>query len=271
MLDKVDLVMWTKNSSRFLPLVLRRIEEVIPSEVIGKKIIIDDHSVDDTVEIAKSLGWDVEENQGNGVSDAFETALSLVSSELFISVEHDVILAKEWWKRISRYMEKDNVAVAQGVRVATHPIIRKLDEYIIERRDESSRNLCLSIDNNIYRANVLRKFGINVCDHARARDLLEKRGFKWIVDYSVISLHIRPKIQYFIYHEYMINKYKLSIAQLNKWREILRNFRVFLLSPFRALHIALKKKCPHMLIVYPLDRWVILKAYLEWMPKAKSN
>ena len=55
-LDKVDAVMWTKNSEKFLPLVLTRIEEVIPSDVIFNRIIIDDHSTDNTIEIAKK--WD---------------------------------------------------------------------------------------------------------------------------------------------------------------------------------------------------------------------
>ena len=55
MINKVDLVMWTKNSSEFLPVVLRRIEGVIPSEVVGKKIIIDDNSTDNTVKIARNL------------------------------------------------------------------------------------------------------------------------------------------------------------------------------------------------------------------------
>lgn len=267
MIGKADAVMWTKNSSRFLPLVLRRIEEVIPSKMLGKKIIIDDHSTDNTVEIAKSLGWDVHENQGNGTFDAIETALSLVSSEFFISVEHDIILSKEWWEKISRYMKNDKVAVAQGVRVATHPILRKFDEYIIERRDERSKNLCLSIDNNIYRTKVLRKFGLNVHDHAYARALLEEKGFKWIIDRNVISGHIRPSIRYFIEHHYMMHK--LSIAPLNKRPELSKIFKLFLLSPFRALHITLKKQCPQILIIYPLERWAILKAYLEWRPRAR--
>jgi hypothetical protein len=35
--EKVDLVMWTKNSAKLLPVVLRRIDQVIPKRVIGKK------------------------------------------------------------------------------------------------------------------------------------------------------------------------------------------------------------------------------------------
>ena len=268
MVDKVDIVMWTKNSSKLLPLVLKRIAEVIPSEVVGKKIIIDDHSTDNTVEIAKSMGWNVYPNPGQGIFDAFETALKLVSSEFFISVEHDILLSKDWWEKISRHMNNNKVAVAQGVRASTNPILKKFDEYIIERTDEKSKNLTITIDNNLYRTSVIRRFGINVHDHAHARAVLEEKGFKWIIDRSVVSGHIRPSIRYFIEHDYQMHKN--YIGPLNRRPELLKNFKLFLFSPFRGLHIALKKNCPQILIFYTLDRWVILRAYLEWKPKVES-
>ena len=108
---------------------------------------------------------------------------------------------------------------------------------------------------------MLRKFRINVHDHARARELLEERGFKWIIDRSVISGHIRPSIRYFIEHNYRMHK--LYVAPQDKRKGLVKIFILFLFSPFRALNIALKKKCPQILIVYPLDRLAILKAYLE--------
>ena len=92
---KFDLVMWTKNSAKFLPVVLRRIEQVVPKRVIENKIIVDDHSTDNTVEVAEKFGWKVYPNVGNGFFDAVDTALSYVSTELFISFEHDIILAKD--------------------------------------------------------------------------------------------------------------------------------------------------------------------------------
>ena len=64
---KADLVMWAKNGASMLPLVLKRAEEVLPSEVIGKKIFVDDHSVDESREIAKDFGWIVYLNEKGGV------------------------------------------------------------------------------------------------------------------------------------------------------------------------------------------------------------
>jgi len=254
LIRKVDLVMWTKNSSKLLPVVLSRTEGVIPSEVVGSKIIIDDHSTDDTVEVARSLGWEVYDNPGSGIFDAFEAALHLVSSDFFISVEHDIILSKDWWRKISRYMEDDKVAVAQGVRVATHPVLRKMDEYIIERCNEKRKNHCLSIDNNLYHTKILRKFRVNVHDHAKARKFLEGKGFKWIIDRSVISGHIRPTIHYLIEHDYRMHK---IMPQQDKRKNLAKSFMLLIYSPIRALHMAIKKRCLLMLAVYPLDRIAI--------------
>ncbi len=115
---KVDVVMWTFNSAKLLPIVLPRIEQVIPKEAIVNKIIIDDHSKDNTVEVAKSLGWTVYYNQSSGIKQAYLTALKYVTSDFLISVEHDVILTKEWWNKISPYLANSKIAVAQGVRAA---------------------------------------------------------------------------------------------------------------------------------------------------------
>jgi glycosyltransferase involved in cell wall biosynthesis len=256
-IEDVDLVMWTKNSAKFLPSVLTRIEEVIPSEVLANKIIIDDHSTDDTVEVARKLGWTVYTNNGSGIYNAVETALKYVTTDFFISIEHDVILSKEWWESMKEHMKDETVAVAQGVRVATSPILRALDEYVIERRDEKSKKTCISIDNNLYRTSLLRKYKLNVAGHTPSRAILEKHGFRWLIDRNVISDHIRPDIQYLIKHDYRMHK---LLSCHGRKQRMVKNFTLFLLSPFRAFQICLKKKCAQMLIIYPLDRLAILMA-----------
>ena len=46
---KVDLCMWTKNGAKTLPIVLERINKVIPKEQVGEKYIVDDRSRDSTI------------------------------------------------------------------------------------------------------------------------------------------------------------------------------------------------------------------------------
>ena len=45
LIGKVDLVTWTKNGAETLPLVLKRIDETLPSEFINKQLIVDDQAL----------------------------------------------------------------------------------------------------------------------------------------------------------------------------------------------------------------------------------
>jgi len=78
LLEKIDLVMWTKNGAGTLPLVFNRISEVIPDKFVNNRIVVDDHSTDHTREIAKSFGWNVILNEGSGISDGANTDLKYV-------------------------------------------------------------------------------------------------------------------------------------------------------------------------------------------------
>ncbi|NIW13622.1 MAG: glycosyltransferase, partial [Candidatus Thorarchaeota archaeon] len=92
---------------------------------------VDDDSVDDTREIAKSFGWQVFFNEGKGISSGANTALKHVTSDFFVSFEQDLLLAWDWWEKIPRLLKGEKVAVASGVRVPNQPeALRKLQEYI---------------------------------------------------------------------------------------------------------------------------------------------
>ncbi|TRO54958.1 glycosyltransferase family 2 protein, partial [Candidatus Bathyarchaeota archaeon] len=118
---KIDLVMWTKNGSKTLQSVLKRIGEVIPEKIVGNRIIVDDNSSDNTRKIAESFGWQVSFNEGTGISDGANTALKRVTSEYFASFEQDLLLSREWWEKIPPLLEKPNVAAASGMRFADKP------------------------------------------------------------------------------------------------------------------------------------------------------
>ena len=80
---KVDLVMWTLNGEKTLPLVLSRINEIIPKDIVNQKLIVDDGSKDNTVAISRKFGWNVITNEGKGISDGANTALKHVQTHIF--------------------------------------------------------------------------------------------------------------------------------------------------------------------------------------------
>lgn len=253
---QVDLVMWTYNSEKNLPAVLKRIDQVIPKQHINRKIITDDNSTDKTREIAKAYGWEVHPNKGKGVNDNTKTALSLVTAPYFCSFEHDIILNPDWWQKISKHILEDpTVAVSQGVRTSTNQAFRVIDHYSNQRNDFGHE----SLDNNIARTDVIRKFGYN---EVGTPPLLQDVGLKWVLDRSVVSDHIRDNLWENIIHDYKMMLY-FPVPNL-RWK----NLKLLLTSPIRAIHMTYKTKYPLMLVVYPLDRFAI---FLGTVQKTKAK
>ena len=111
MTGKADLVMWAKNGERFLPRVLKRIEELIPHEEINQKILVDDHSTDNTVKIAKQFNWSVYTNPSTGIPSGAKEA-------------------KAWLNKIPKHLLNEKVAAASDIRVVNQPTaLRKLEKH----------------------------------------------------------------------------------------------------------------------------------------------
>ena len=247
----IDLVMWTFNSAKLLPAVLQRINEVMPSDAVNRRIITDDHSTDKTVEVAKQFGWEVHSNRGKGLQANKQTALSLVSTPLFACFEHDVLLSRSWWRRASEAMNDPQVGVVQGIRLSTEPRLRKLDSYEYERRADKR-----SVDNNLCRTVVVRKFGF---DEAHTPERMATEGYRWVVLGDVVSDHItRGNLRETAEHDMRIHM--LSLPSYTRSEKV-GCFKIFLHSPIRALDIARRTSVFSMLLFYPLDRLAVFVAY----------
>lgn len=275
MISKVDLAMWAKNGASILPVVLKRAETVIPNEIINKKILVDDHSVDETREIARDFGWSVYPNERGGVGSGANTALRHVESDYFVSLEQDVVLAENWFERIVKHLERKDVAVAQGWRITDHPVLGKIEEYSMER----FKGELHSIDNNIYKTKIIKSLGgfpehikyTGADPHLRLRVL--KAGFKWITDTTVISVHLRKGAL----REQMRRHYDSGLGISKLAREELFTEQKMVLSvlslskatstaffsPLRGLEIALKKRSPQVVYYYPLLRFSFLAGSLR--------
>jgi glycosyltransferase involved in cell wall biosynthesis len=281
---QVDLVMWTKNGSKTLPVVLRRINKVIPEKVVGRRLIIDDKSTDETREIAKSFDWSVIFNEGTGISDGANTALNHVNSEYFASFEQDLLLARDWWEKVSPSLSSPKVAVTSGVRISSYPpSLIKLQEYTIERymrkelpaylkgRETSAFFLAKTLDNTIYTTEVIRGIGgfprLSVAvgvDHALAHRVHAK-GYEWKVNYTAKSTHLRRGIRDELKHRYWYGTCLDGIEQtiFRRSANIHGNILQFLVSPVMSLHVVVTKCNPQALCLYPLMRFCTLKGIFD--------
>ena len=297
MIGKVDLVMWTKNGAETLPFVLKRISEVIPIEFVNNRIIVDDHSSDETRSIAQNFGWQIVFNEGTGISDGANTALKNVESECFVSFEQDLLLARDWWGKIPNFLEDTQVAAASGMRFADKPRgVRKLQQYVAKKyrgeatlaswlrnRKTSAFTLGSTLDNTIYKTEIIKAVGgfpkmqVNAGVDSTLAYKLKQSGYSWIVDYDVQSTHIRKGLKQELQHQYW---YGTQLYEI--WRKIEEdtNQRApmtaygvmyrFLISPFTGLFVALKTKEPTITYIHPLIRFYYMKGLLEAMKTAAS-
>ncbi len=283
--------MWTYNGAKTLPSVLKRINEVIPGEFVGKKVISDDHSSDGTRKIAESFGWIVVLNEGKGISDNANNVLKNVESEFFVSFEQDLLLARDWWSKIPKALDNPKVAAASGMRFADKPRgVHALQLYVARKyrgdaqleswlrgREMAAFTLGKTLDNSIYRTRAVREVGgfpklasSSGVDTVLAYEI-DQHGYQWYVDYNVQSVHLRSNLRQELSHQYW---YAKQLPEM--WRAISRvthkkpppvtKFGViyrFLMSPFTGVFMAYQTREPSLAYVHPLIRLYYLRGYLS--------
>jgi len=282
--------MWTKNGAATLPSVLKRIEEVIPEEFVNSRVIVDDHSSDNTRESGLSSGWEVIFNEGTGISDGANTALKKVSSNYFISFEQDLLLAKDWWLKIPPLLENPHVGAASGMRFADKPRgVRQLQQYVAKKyrgeaflsswlrpRQMAAFTLGKTLDNTIYSTKLLRSIGgfpkirVNAGVDTTLAYRIQQAGYYWIVDYNVQSIHMRKGLHQELEHQYWYATQLPEIwgrieKETNKPPPITR-FSImsrFFTSPFTGVFVAYKMREATIAYIHPLIRFYYLKGYLE--------
>lgn len=252
--------MWAKNGSHYLPQVLKRIEEVIPTECIGQRIFVDDKSTDGSPEIAQSFNWTIYPNPTGFVSGGASEALRHVELPFFVSVEQDILLAKNWWDTVPPHMENPEVAVAQGIRVSPS---RQMQILNLDYRPE-----IWSLDNNIFRTDVIRKLGgfpmgepMSV-DYSLLMKIAARTHYLWVIDQSAVSTHIKTSITDVVRHEQDLLLRGLKPVGTES-KSFLGMLQLTATSPLRGLQLSYSYKDPTFLILYPYLRLVYLRGFLR--------
>lgn len=273
---KFDIVTWVKDGEWYLPITLKRLEDVLPSEFVHRKIAVDDHSTDDTVEILKEFGWEVYDNLKTGISSGANYALSKVDCPLFMSFEQDLYLAREWWDKVSPLLDQVDVAVASGVRLASQPsYLTAFERYVLDR--DSGFSCGKTLDQTLYKTRIIRSLGgfpysrSNTGVDTVLRYVLFVNGFEWSVDKSAVSVHLRKSgvsdaIRHQFWYATGIKEKKVRIkgrASLVPPETFLKLMLRFLYSPFRGLEISFKVREPRICVLYPLLRLASCLGYLR--------
>jgi len=276
---KVDLVMWTLNGEKTLPLVLSRINQIIPKDIVNQKLIVDDGSKDNTVAIARKFGWNDIKNEGKGISDAANTALKHVQTSYFCSFEQDVFLSSNWWNKVSALiLNKQDVGAACGLRfLPRNNFCFSVEPYQLTRKNvDFYGGYGKTLDNTIWNTEALRSIGgfpkVNFAGiDTFVSHLLESKGYKWLVDYDVKSLHL--------HYGGLLNEFKhyyfygLSLpeiySRLKNFCTFYENeslsclFLRFLKSPISSFKMALRMHDSRLMFCYPIIRLCWLLGYIR--------
>jgi glycosyltransferase involved in cell wall biosynthesis len=266
--------MWTFNGTKTLEPVLKQINHVIPDSIVNQRLIIDDGSTDKTVEIAKACGWNVIHNEGKGISDGANTALKHVETGQFASFEQDLLLSPEWLCKIQPLL-KDNVVVASGIRLANNPSYLFTLEKYSALRPKKNFFFGRSMDNTLYDTSFLNEIGgfPKLTINAGVDNVLAEKVFcsgkRWLVDFNVVSSHLRSglvdEIKHYYWYGTCIKSLKKTLGNhVDSYQNI---FVRTCFSPVRGIQMAYETWCWQLAFVYPILRLSYLtgatKSYLE--------
>jgi len=273
---KVDLVMWTLNGEKTLPLVLSRINQIIPKELVNQRLIVDDGSKDNTVTIARKYGWTVLNNEGKGISDAANTALKHVETSYFCSFEQDVFLSSDWWNKVSTLiLNKQGVAAACGLRfLPRNNFCYSVEPYQLTRKDDYYGGYGKTLDNTIWNTTILRSIGgfpkVNFAGiDTFLFNSFKLKGYEWLVDYDVRSLHLHyggllsEFKRYYFYGLSLPQTYSRLNISLYENENTRCLFLRFVKSPISSFKMALKMHDSRLMFSYPIIRLCWLLGYIR--------
>lgn len=187
---KVDVVVCTYNSERFLTHCLKSIFANVP---VRKLWVIDNFSTDKTVEIAERFGGQVIKTRLS-LAESRRLSFRLVEPPVFVTIDSDVVLCKDWFKRLMKYWDSD-VGCVCGITVDQHPLQKAYLESMWKLRRAETYDIA-HLPNMIARKDALVDvefpkaiLGGSVANEDYSiRDWIRKKGFR-VVNAPVFVKH----------------------------------------------------------------------------------
>ena len=195
MVGSVDVVLLTKNSERVLKECIESVYQNVP---VRQLIVVDGYSKDKTLEILNQFN---EEHHNVKIffdrgtrATARQKGINHVSTDWFMFVDSDVILCKEWYKKVQKYMRED-VGAIWGIEVwSTIQNPKTLNLFLlITRKIFEVRG---GTHDTLIRTDLIKDIGIpknlHVFEDAFIKDWITSKGYRVVACYNPFCIHYRP-------------------------------------------------------------------------------
>ena len=193
-MERVDVVVLTKNSERLLEACLESVYGNVP---IRRLIVVDGFSTDSTLKI---LG-EFDKKYGNvkviaekgSRGKARQRGIQEVETRWFMFVDSDVILCKDWFKKASRYIRED-VGAIWGVDIPGDVESKFMTNILqwMEARVFDIRGGCHDI---LIRYDVVKDIKIpselHVLEDAYIKEWITGKNYKVIISYTSYCKHFK--------------------------------------------------------------------------------
>ncbi len=196
MLQSIDVVLLTKNSSRVLKKCLESIYKNIP---VRQLIVVDGYSTDKTIDILRD--FDAKYHNVKIVLDhgtratARQKGISRVQTDWFLFVDSDVVLCNDWYSKAAKYVN-EHVGAIWGIEVwstITNPSTLKMFLMVTRKIFDVRGGTHDTLIRTAAVADMKIPPNLHVFEDAFIKDWITKKGYQVIACYSPFCIHYRPQ------------------------------------------------------------------------------
>jgi glycosyltransferase involved in cell wall biosynthesis len=194
MTEKVDVVMLTRNSERWLSECLESVYKNVP---VNRLIVIDGYSTDRTLEILGEFNKEhgnvkiIIQNGSRG--NARARGIREVSTEWFMFVDSDVVLSEDWFERANRLTAND-IGAVWGVDILGD-MANKFAVFIFKWMETRVFNIRGGCHDILIRRDCVKDIQIpkhlHTLEDAYIKDWIKTKNYKVIISYDSYCRHYK--------------------------------------------------------------------------------
>lgn len=180
---KYDVIVLTYNSQKFLEKVLDSVYREIP---VCHLIVVDGYSTDKTLEIVQKYPNVKVVQSRKSLGKCREIGIREVDTEWFVFVDSDVVLRKDWLKKMKEYIQPE-VGAVEGLDVVIDPR-RGAMQFAMERL-KRLRKIPIGqrrafTGDTLIRTKAVKD--ITIPEHLKVyedefiRKYIERQGYRWV-------------------------------------------------------------------------------------------